>query len=255
MITAGVDCGAKTVKVVIMSDGVTVGTSLVSAGLDTVDAAERAFDGALKLAGLSRSGVQRVVATGAGKVEARFAADSVTEVGADARGGVFLMDEARTIIDVGAEEGRAIRVDAAGKVVDFAINERCAAGAGAFTEAMARALEIPIEEMGPLSLASTGDVAMNAQCAVFAESELVALIHSQAAKPDMARAIHAAIADRIASMVRRVGVEHQIMLIGGVARNVGFVDCLNRELEVQVRIPDEPEYVGATGAALIAAGR
>jgi benzoyl-CoA reductase subunit D len=159
------------------------------------------------------------------------------------------------VIDVGAEEGRAIKVDESGRVVDFAINEKCAAGAGAFTEAMARALEVKIEEMGPLSLKSTQVVPMNAQCAVFAESELVTLVHSKVPKPDMARAIHDAIADRIVSMVRRVGIEKEIMLIGGVAHNIGFVSSLNQGLKTEVIVPEDPEYVGALGAALSASGK
>ncbi len=118
-------------------------------------------------------------------------------------------------------------------MVDFAINEKCAAGTGAFIEAMARALEVTLEELGPLSLQSTRAVAMNAQCAVFAESELVSLVHAKTPKPDMARAVHDAIADRIVSMARRVGLEKEIMLIGGLARNVGFVASLKRELETR----------------------
>jgi benzoyl-CoA reductase subunit D len=176
----------------------------------------------------------------------------VTEVGADARGVIHLFPEARTVIDVGAEEGRAIKVDARGKVVDFAINEKCAAGAGAFTEAMARALDVTLEELGPLSLQSTKAIPMNAQCAVFAESEVVSLVHAKTPKPDMARAIHDAIADRITSMVRRVGVEEKIALIGGVARNPGFVRSLEEDLSTKVLIPDVPQFVGAMGAAIVA---
>jgi benzoyl-CoA reductase subunit D len=157
-------------------------------------------------------------------------------------------------VDVGAEEGRAIRVDDNGKVVDFAVNERCAAGAGAFTEAMARALEIPLEEIGPLSLTSTKAVPMNAQCAVFAESEVVSLIHQKTEKQDIARAVHDAMASRITSMARRVGVEPQVVLIGGVARNPGFVDALQRDLELELLVPDDPDFVSALGAALLAAG-
>jgi len=204
-------------------------------------------------AGLKWIDIENVVATGAGKNEVKFKNDTATEVGADARGGVCLFPAARIVIDVGAEEGRAVRVNEKGKVVDFAINEKCAAGAGAFTEAMARALEVSLEEMGPLSLKATQAVPMNAQCAVFAESELVTLIHAKTPKPDMARAIHDAIADRIVSMVRRVGIESEVVLIGGVAKNVGFVDSLNRELGQEINIPEEPELVGALGAALIAA--
>ncbi len=253
MITAGIDCGAKTVKVVIMKDGQISGKSLVMAGVDAKGAAKQAYDKALKRAGLARKDVKKVVATGSGKLQAEFRQDSVTEVGADARGAVFLFPNARTVIDVGAEEGRAIRVDAQGKVEDFAINEKCAAGAGAFVEAMARALEVKLDEIGVLSLQASQAVPMNAQCAVFAESELVSLVHAKTPKPDMARAIHDAIADRIVSMVRRVGIQPEVVLIGGVARNVGFIQSLGRGLEMEVKLPADPEFVGAIGAALVAA--
>jgi len=253
MITAGVDCGAKTVKVVILKDGKIVGKNLFLAGIDTAGAAEKAYEEALIAAGLKRGDVDKVWATGVGEKEARFKNAIITEVSADARGGVFLFPSARTVIDVGAEEGRAIRVEDRGKVVDFAINEKCAAGTGAFIEAMARALEVSIEDMGPLSLKSTRAISMNAQCAVFAESEIVTLIHSKIPKPDIARAIHDAIADRIASMVRRVGIEKDVVLIGGMAKNIGFIDSFNRGLGLQIKIPDEPEFVGALGAALLAA--
>jgi predicted CoA-substrate-specific enzyme activase len=252
MITAGIDCGAKTVKVVILKDGEVAGMAMAPAGMDMGTVAEKAYDDALGLAGLSRDAVEKVVATGAGKNEPSFKDDIVTEVGAGARGIHHLYPDVRTLIDVGAEEGRAIKVDGRGKVVDFAINEKCAAGAGAFTEAMARALDVSLEELGQISLQSDKAIPMNAQCAVFAESEVVSLIHRKTSKPNMARAIHDAISDRITSMVRRVGIEERIALIGGVAKNVGFVHSLRKDLESDVILPDEPEYVGAIGAACVA---
>lgn len=253
MITAGVDCGAKNVKVVIVKDGRVVGKALVLAGINTAAAAEAAYDAALAQAGVSRSEVARVVATGAGREEARFKDDAMTEVGADARGVHEWYPDVRTLIDVGAEEGRAIRLDAAGRVSDFAINEKCAAGAGTFIEAMARALEVPLEEFGALSLQATQAIPMNAQCAVFAESEVVSLVHRKTPKPDMARAIHDAIADRITSMVRRVGIEERVALTGGMARNVGFIRSLREDLGSDILIVEEPDYVGAIGAAFAAA--
>lgn len=252
MITAGVDCGSKNVRVVILRDGQVAGKATVLAGMDTSAAAEQAYDEALCEVGVSRDEVERIVATGAGKREARFRDDTVTEVGADARGAHYLRPDVRTLVDVGADEGRAIKITAKGKVADFAINDKCAAGVGAFAEAMARALEVPLEQLGELSLQSTEAIPINAQCAVFAESEVVSLVHRKTSKPDMARSIHDAIADRITSMVRRVGVEERIALIGGVARNIGFVKSLEEDLDTTVVIPDEPEFVGALGAALAA---
>ncbi len=142
-----------------------------------------------------------------------------------------------------------------GKVLDFEINEKCAAGAGSFTEAMSRALELDLKAFGKISLESTKSIPMNAQCAVFAESEVVSLVHAKTPKQDIARAVHDAIASRIISMVRRVGINKAIALVGGVSYNPGFVDSLNRGLEMEVIVPDSPEYVGALGAAIIAAER
>jgi benzoyl-CoA reductase subunit D len=148
-----------------------------------------------------------------------------------------------------------VRCNEAGRIEDFAVNEKCAAGAGTFTEAMARALEVDLEELGKMSLRSTQAVPMNAQCTVFAESEVVSLVHAKTPKEDISRAVHDAMASRITSMVRKVGFVKDVVLIGGMARNVGFVNSIQRGLETDCLIPDEPEYVGALGAALIAADR
>jgi len=254
MITAGVDVGAEAVKVVILTDGKVAAYSILRAGLERKQTCEEALEEALKKAGLSRSDIGRIVATGVGRKEAVYAHDSVTEIAADARGVAYLFPQARTIIDVGAEESRGIRCDSTGKVVDFAKNEKCAAGVGAFVEAMARALETTVEEMGPLSLKSTKEIPMNVTCVVFAESEVVSLVHARTPKPDIARAIHEAIATRTTSMVRRVGIEKEVAFIGGVAKNVGVVERLKSHLGTDVLIPEEPQIVGALGAALIAQG-
>ena len=253
MITAGIDVGAKNIKVVILEDGEVRARSIGPTGFEPREAARKVFDQALEEAGIGRGDVARVVGTGGGRKEVDFADGDVTEVGGAAKGAVFCVPSARTVIDVGAEEGRGIKCDAAGKVVDFEINEKCAAGAGAFTEAMSRALEVPIEEFGALSLKSSQAIPMNAQCAVFAESEVVSLIHAKTPKEDISRAVHDAVASRIVSMVRKVGLEDDVVVIGGVANNVGFIDAVNRSLGSEVILIDGPEYVGALGAALAAA--
>ncbi|MCL6638268.1 MAG: acyl-CoA dehydratase activase [Firmicutes bacterium] len=253
MITAGVDAGNKYTRVVIMKDGLVLSRSMGLSGFDQKAAVAGAFDRAVSGAGLNRGDVGYVVATGAGKGEAICADETITEVSAGARGAIFLLPSARTVIDVGAEEGRVIKCDGRGKVVDFAINDKCAAGSGSFIEAMARALEVPLEEMGPLALKSTRNIPMNAQCAVFAESEVVSLIHARTAKEDISKAVHEAVAARIISMARRVGVEKDLVLIGGLGNNVGFARALGEGLEMAVNVPEKPEYVSAIGAALAAA--
>ena len=253
MITAGIDMGSKTIKVVIVKDGQIIGKSIKLAGFESRETAEAVFAEALDAAGISKDEIENIIATGAGRKNAPYTEHEITEVGSDVRGVHQLYPGARTVLDVGAEEGRAIRVTADGKVMDFALNEKCAAGAGAFTESMSRALEVPITELGALSLQSTQTTPMNAQCAVFAESEVVSLVHAKTPKQDIARAVHDAIASRIVSLARKVGFEPDVVLIGGVAHNKGFVDSLSRALESKIIVPDEPEFLGAYGAALIAA--
>lgn len=254
MITAGIDVGNKYVKVVILIDGEIAARGHSYSGFDRKKAAEDALSQALTAAGLRKEEIQQITATGAGKAEVAFANSTVTDVGAAARGALKLFPEARTVVDIGAEEGRALKMDEKGKVIDFAINDKCAAGAGSFVEAMARALEVPLEEMGPLSLEATKSVPMNAQCAVFAESEVVSLIHLKHTKADIAKSIHDAMASRISSMVRRIGLQKEMVMIGGVAKNVGFVKLLEKDLETKILLPEShPEFVSALGAAAAAA--
>lgn len=252
MYVAGIDMGAKFVKVVIMNDGQVVSKGMAPTGFNLAESVENAYNSALENGGVSKDDIKHITSTGAGKKEVSFRNDEVTEVGAAAKGAISLVPSSRTVIEVGAEEGRALRCDENGRVLDFVINEKCAAGAGAFTEAMARALEIPVTEMGPLSLKSEQETPMNAQCAVFAESEVVSLVHQKTAKQDIARAIHDAIASRISSMVRRLSIEKEVTLVGGLAKNVGFVESLKRDLKMDVNVPEDPDYVGALGAALVA---
>ena len=254
MITAGIDCGAKTTKTVILKDGTIIGKGMVLTGFDPVNAVEDSLDNAVKQAGIARKDIQRIGGTGSGKAAVRIANASVNDIKAMARGAFYFFPKARTVADVGAEESRAARLDVKGNPVDFATNEKCAAGAGAFIEAMARALEVSIEEMGPLCLQSDRQLPLNAQCAIFAESEVVGLIHSKTATPDISRAIHDSIAGRIVSMIRRIGVNEDVALLGGLALNPGFVASITRQLNVdRLYTPPDPEFGAAVGAAVSAA--
>jgi benzoyl-CoA reductase subunit D len=255
MITAGMDMGSKYVKVVILKDGVIQSKAIGATGFEPVAAAEKCLEQAAADSGIEISALDHITSTGAGRKAAPNVNSDVTDVSAAARGIVHLLENIQTVIDIGAEEGRGIKIEADGKVVDFAVNEKCAAGAGAFAEAMSRALEVSLEEFGQLSLKSDKTIPMNAQCAVFAESEVVSLVHAKTPKHDIAKAVHDAIASRIVSMVRRVGINKDVALVGGVSHNPGFVDALSRGLETEVIVPKDPEYVGALGAAIIAGER
>ena len=209
----------------------------------------------LKKANLKRKDVERVVATGSAAKRVAFANGSIPDAAADARGVNKLIPSARTVIDVGAEEGRAIKISPEGKVLDFAINEKCAAGTGTFVEAMARALEVSVEELAKIALDSTQSIPMNAQCAVFGESEVVSLIHQKMKKPDISRAVMDAIAGRVASVTRIVGLEKDVVVVGGMAKNAGFVDSLKKNIDMPVSVPEDPDYIGALGAAEAALSR
>ena len=254
MITAGIDCGAKNTKTVIMQDGKIIGKGMVLTGFDQAKAAEDSLALAVQHAGVTRKDIQRIFGTGSGKDAIKAAADTVNDIKAMAKGAYYFFPNVRTVADVGAEEGRAAKLDEQGNAADFAINEKCAAGAGAFIEAMSRALEVTIEEMGPLCLQSDNNIPMNAQCVIFAESEVVGLIHGKTSKPDISKAIHDSIASRIVSMIRRIGVNEDVVLIGGLGHNSGFINCMAKQLKVnKIYVPEDPEFGAAVGAAVSAA--
>jgi benzoyl-CoA reductase subunit D len=254
MITAGIDCGAKNTKTVIMKNGKIIGKGMVLTGFDQAKAAEDSLGLAVQHAGIARKDIHRIFGTGSGKDAIKAAADTVNAIKAMAKGAHYFFPNARTVADVGAEEGRAAKLDEQGNAADVAINEKCAAGAGAFIEAMSRALEVTIEEMGLLCLQSDNNIPMNAQCAIFAESEVVGLIHSKTSKADISKAIHDSIAKRIVSMIRRIGVNEDVALIGGLGHNQGFMRAMAKQLEVnKIYVPEDPEFGSAVGAAVSAA--
>lgn len=255
MITAGIDLGAKTIKVVVIEDGEVVSRVKMFSGFDQEATSAQAFQEALMQAGIKPDSIKNVVATGMGRNWAPFAQETVTDVTATGRGVINRDPEVRTVIDVGAEEGRAILITPEGKVKDFVVNEKCAAGAGTFIESMSRALEVSIEEFGRIALTSQNAVPMNAQCAVFAESEVVSLLHARTPKSDIARAVLDAIASRIVSMARRLSITPRIALVGGMALNNGFVESFKRTLGMDILVPEYPEFVPAEGAALIGLDR
>jgi benzoyl-CoA reductase subunit D len=255
MISAGIDMGTQRVKVTIMKDNQAIAQSQQFSGFEPTKAAEQAFQEALKQANLSRTDIQHVTATGAGVNMAPYADSTISMMGADAKAAVHFFPSAKTVIDVGAEDARAVKCDEKGIMLDFVVNARCAAGAGTFIEAMARALEVKLEDMGSLSLKAEKASPINASCVIFAESDVVSLIHKEEPKTEIARAIFDAMSERVSSMVHRLGINPDIVLVGGVAKDVGFVAALNRRLGMEILIPEEPLYAGAVGAALIAAKR
>jgi len=249
MIVAGIDVGGKNLHIILKKEGQILEKASGPAGIKKAEAVEQLYDEILIKAGITRNDVGRVMATGSSAKRVAFADGSIPDAAADARGVNKLVPSARTVIDVGAEEGRAIKISPEGKVLDFAINDKCAAGTGTFVEAMSRALEVSVNEMSKIALQSTQTLSTNAQCAVFGESEVVSLIHQKTPKPDIARAVMNAIAGRVASVARIVGLEKDVVMVGGMAKNAGFVDSLKKSIDMNIIVPEDPDFVGALGAA------
>jgi len=255
MVVCGIDVGSKLTKVVIMDENKQIlSYVIVRTGTDHKKTSQEAFEEAVKKAGLKREDVKKVVATGFGKISAPFADDEITQVIAAGKGAFYVRPSTRTVIEVGAEESRAVRLDENGNVKDFALADKCAAGAGSFVDAMIRYLEVTPDEFGQLALQATRAIPMNAQCVVFAESEVVSLLHSNVPKAEISRAIHDAIADRVAAIARRIEIQDDILLVGGLANDIGFIESMRRELGKEVYVPENypPELVPAIGAALSA---
>ncbi len=250
---AGVDVGSLSTDVVLLdARGRIAGSAITATGASSLRAAREAMSRALEEARCGAADIARTVATGYGRERVAPADAAVTEITCHARGARRLFPEAATVLDVGGQDSKVIRLSRDGKVADFAMNDKCAAGTGRFLEVMARTLEMDLEQMGPRSLASRRPLHVNATCTVFAESEVISLIASGASPEDIAWGVHLAIADRIAALAERVGISPPVVMTGGVAKNPGARKALEERFGLPLLVPEEPQLAGALGAALIA---
>jgi predicted CoA-substrate-specific enzyme activase len=252
MYSTGIDIGSASGEVVILDDGRILSYSIVETGYNSRKAADLALEKALAGTGLTRGQLGPIVATGYGRVSIGFADRQVTEISCYAKGINFLFPQVRTVIDIGGQDSKVISLNARGKAVDFAMNDKCAAGTGRFLEVMARALQLELEQFGAVSLRSRKQVQISSMCTVFAESEVISLVAEGVEREDIVAGLHRAVARRIGTMVKRIGLVPPVAMAGGVAKNVGMVRALQEELGEQLIIPEEPQIVGALGAALIA---
>jgi len=253
MITAGFDLGAAYSKMVILKDGKVIGKGLAKTTLIPEESVEKARQAALDDAKTDEGQIDRVGVTGSGRKLIKDPDLQVTDVTADAAGANFFDKEIKTVIDVGGEEARAVKVREDGKVINFAVNDKCAAGAGAFVESMSRAMEVSLEEFAEFSLRSTKRIPINAQCAIFAESEVVSLVSDETPREDICRAVHDGISERITSMAKRVMIEEKVGLIGGAVMNKGLFQSINDGLGTDATVLPDPIFVSALGAAVLAA--
>ena len=253
MITAGIDIGSITAKAALIRDGRLAGTRLQFTGYNAQKAGKAVLDALLADIGIGPHEIDAIVSTGYGRNSLDFADRAITEITCHGTGAHFMDPEVRFVIDVGGQDSKVIKINEAGKVLDFAMNDKCAAGTGRFLEVMARALEADLDAFGQLSAAADAPAAISSICTVFAESEVISLISSGASRENIIAGIHESVASRISAMARRVGIVEPVMMTGGVAQNPGVLRALETRLGVSIRISKHAQLNGAIGAAVLAA--
>lgn len=250
---AGVDVGSTQTKATIINEaGEIVCRSLTDTGSNVVLAAENAFHMALEAGNLREEEVEYVVGTGYGRYRVTFGNTQVTEISCHARGAVHMFPRTRTVLDMGGQDTKAIRIGSSGEILDFCMNDKCAAGTGRFLGAASSALDLPIDELGPTALQATKPVKISTTCTVFAESEVISWLGKGKKIEDILWGVHQSIASRSIGLMRRVGIEEEVSFTGGVAKNAGMIAALEEKLELKLNISDESHYMGALGAALFA---
>ena len=246
---AGIDLGSTMTKVVILNQAM-LASVIGPTGPEHRKLANRVMEEALARAKLSFVDITYVVATGYGRINVPFADKQITEISCHARGVGSLLPEARTVIDIGGQDSKGIKLKE-GRAVDFVMNDKCAAGTGRFLEVTAEELGVKLEDIGKLSLAAKNKVEIGSTCTVFAAQEVVAKLAEGVPLPDIIAGLHEAIAARIYSMVGRLKIEREVALTGGGAKNIGLVKALEARLGFPVLVPPEPLLTGAIGAALL----
>jgi len=255
MLVAGIDVGAATAKAVILGNGGILGYSIKPTGRDVKLTANKVIQEALEKARLSTSinGLNYVVSTGYARESIEFANKTVTEIICHARGANFVIPSTRFIIDMGGQDSKAIEVDAQGNVINFTMNDKCAAGTGRFLEVMAQVLEVEsVAEMGPLALQSKEPCRISSTCTVFAETEVVVLRAAGKDRKDLIAGVHKAVSSRVAVMASNLAIRPDAVFAGGVAKNIGVKKFLEEEIGMELLVPVEPQIIGALGAALFA---
>jgi len=252
----GVDVGSTQTKAIILSEDRTIlGRALINTGANVSMAAERAFREAVASTGISPEDVGYVVGTGYGRYKVNFGNAQITEISCHARGANLLFPKTRTVIDMGGQDAKGIRVGEQGDVKDFVMNDKCAAGTGRFLSNAAETVGLSLDKIGPVSLDAKKPVRLSTVCAVFVESDIMSYLAEGKTVPDILGGVHNAIAARTVALVRRVGIEPEVAFTGGVSRNIGMVKALEERLGLKVNVCDDSHFIGAIGAAIFALER
>lgn len=253
MYTGGVDVGSTQTKAIIINeDREIVGRALIDTGADVIQAAKNAYNLALSNHAIDRAQVGYVIGTGYGRYKVTFGDTQVTEISCHGRGAAHMFPGTKTVVDMGGQDTKAIRVQPNGEIVDFCMNDKCAAGTGRFLGAAANALGIPLSDLGHVALKSDKPVRISTTCTVFAEAEVLAWLGKGKKVEDILWGVHQSIAARALGLLRRVGIVDEISFTGGVAKNVGMIKALEEKLETKVNVSDDSHFMGALGAALFA---
>jgi predicted CoA-substrate-specific enzyme activase len=250
---AGVDVGSTQTKAVIINEAKEiVGRCLTDTGANVVLAAENAYNEALRNSGIQEEEVEYVIGTGYGRYRVTFGNTQVTEISCHARGAAHMFPNTKTVLDMGGQDTKAIRVGPRGDVLDFCMNDKCAAGTGRFLGAAAAALEIPLSELGHVAMQAERPVKISTTCTVFAESEVLSWLGKGKKIEDILWGVHLSIASRSIGLLRRVGIEEELTFTGGVTKNAGVIKALEQAIGFKLNISDDSHYMGALGAAMFA---
>jgi predicted CoA-substrate-specific enzyme activase len=252
MITVGIDVGSITAKAAVVRDGAVIADKLILTGYNARHAGENVFAAITKETGIDPSSVDRIIATGYGRNSVTIADKAVTEITCHAAGARYLNPTVRSVIDIGGQDSKAIALDEEGKVKNFAMNDKCAAGTGRFLEVMSKALYVDLDNFGSFSLSAAEPSKISSLCTVFAESEVISLISKGEKRENIIAGIHESIAARVVAMANRIGLRPPIMMTGGVAKNVGVVKALEKKIGQQIEVSPQSQLTGAIGAALLA---
>jgi predicted CoA-substrate-specific enzyme activase len=273
MLTMGIDIGSRSSKCVILEDGKLLTYGTIETGPNILKTAQAVVEAAVqrragkwgeyrmplpetKVDHLKIEDMACIVSTGYGRAIVPFAHRNITEITCHCRGAQWFVPGVNTILDVGGQDTKGIRVGPNGEVADFVMNDKCAAGTGRFMEIVADALHVPLSEIGPLSLKSTKVLPFSTTCAAFGRGAAVAMLKEGERKEDILAGLHQAIATRVTALVKKVGLADKFAITGGIGRNVGMVSRIEQKLEgLKVTLPQEPMIVGALGAALFALDR
>lgn len=253
MLTVGIDIGSITTKIAMMDGGKILHTDVALSGYDMDKAWRDIYAKMLQSTGKKEADVKYIISTGYGRNIVDAAQKKITEITCHAAGAKYFYPKVKAVIDIGGQDSKFIKIDDSGNVADFVMNDKCAAGTGRFLEVMARALHVEIKDFAAMSKKATKAAVISNMCTVFAESEVISLIAKGESRENIIAGIHESIASRMMSMMNRSGVVKPIVMTGGVSKNMGMRDALERKVGTKIDVPEQAQICGAIGAAILGA--